>query len=267
MTSRSRAASAGDRRPARRRRRRARLHGRPAGRASRAASSRNGRFFYWAYWRDLEPARTALADVAPRARLRLHLPQRGRPHASSSSRPTTTGCRSSAPTVEGAYMRDARARCPTRPTSRAPRQESKLLGKLDLPNVLAARRRARPRVRRRRRAGRRPALGRRLRLGASRAPSGWSRRRPRAALGGDLDAALERYRQVTCSRLAPHHFDDRRHRQRPAGQPRSSSCCTARPRATRAWPARSRQVGTRRRSPAPHARPARACPRGSLSPA
>ena len=94
----------------------------------------HNRFFYWAYWRGVEPAGDrsrmwfmepdcaytfpnedglclVLAGAAPRPPARVPRRPRGRVHAATSPR------------------------CPTRPDLSRATRESKLLGKLDLPNV------------------------------------------------------------------------------------------------------------------------------------
>ena len=74
----------------------------------------HNRFFYWAYWRGVRAGRRPLADVVHGARLRLHVPQRGRPVPRPRRRRTATACPSSAPTSRARTCATS-PRCPTRP--------------------------------------------------------------------------------------------------------------------------------------------------------
>jgi flavin-dependent dehydrogenase len=107
--------------------------------------------------------------------------------------------------LEGAYMRMVRS-LPDSPRLEGAVRESKILGKLDLPNVI------------------RPAGGRGIAFAGDAALAGdplwgigcgwafqsaeWLVDETADALlgGGDLDAALERYAKLHRKRLAPHHL-------------------------------------------------------------
>ena len=195
--------------------------------------------------------RRPLADVVPRARLRLHVPQRGRPDGGAGRAPPRPPARVPRGPRGRLHAHD-RARCPTRPTYAGATRESKLLGKLDLPNVDAAR----PRVPGLAfvgdaALGGRPVLGHRLRLGVpERRVAGATRRPARWSAAATSTPRSTRYRRVHRRRLGPHHFMisdlacgrranpvERAHVRRGGGR---------RPRSTHAF----ESIGSRRRSPA-----------------
>ena len=164
----------------------------------------HGRFFYWAYYRGLEPAtersRTWLLDpdaaytVPNEDGLTLVLvgPHRDRLPEFRAD-------------LEGAFRRMVES-LPDPPVLDRATREGKLLGKLDLPNVL------------------RPAAQDGVALVGDAAlatdplwgvgcgwafqSADWLVEETAEALvdGGDLDAALDRYRRVHLRRLAVHHF-------------------------------------------------------------
>ena len=154
----------------------------------------------------------------------------------------------------GRLHADARARSPTPPTSRGATRESKLLGKLELPNSI--------------RPAARPGLAFVGDAALAGDPfwgigCGWAFQSAewlvdetarRCAGGGDLDAALERYRRLHFRRLAPHQAADVGLRQRPARQlPRAADLArgAAGPRGLRAI----EKVASRRAGPLSPLRP------------
>jgi flavin-dependent dehydrogenase len=164
----------------------------------------HNRFFYWAYWRGVEPAddRSRMWFMEPDCAytfpnedglcLVLIAPHRDRLPEFRAD-------------LEGAYLRYVEA-LPDAPDLSEATRESKLIGKLDLPNV------SRPAAR--------PGLAF---VGDAALASdplwgvgcGWAfqsadwlvEETADALLGdGDLDAALGSYRRVHQRRLGPHHF-------------------------------------------------------------
>ncbi len=110
-------------------------------------------------------SRTAGADVVPRTRLRLHVPQRGRadrrPRRTPRARVWTSSGRIARVPICGSPAAARRSGLLRR------ERESKLLGKLELPNSIRPAAPAGTGLRRRRGAGRGPVLGHRLWLGLS----------------------------------------------------------------------------------------------------
>ncbi|MEA2480496.1 MAG: hypothetical protein QOJ07_2418 [Thermoleophilaceae bacterium] len=164
----------------------------------------HGRFFYWAYWRGVRPEGT-------RSRMWLLDPDYAYtfPNEDGLSIVLVAPHRDRLPEfredAEGAYLRMVAA-LPDAPDLSAATQESKLLGKLDLPNVM------------------RPAAAPGVAFVGDAALAsdplwgvgcGWAfqsadwlveETADALAGGGDLDAALESYRKLHRSRLGPHHF-------------------------------------------------------------
>jgi 2-polyprenyl-6-methoxyphenol hydroxylase-like FAD-dependent oxidoreductase len=164
----------------------------------------NRRFFYWAYWSGLEPA-------GPRARMWLLEPdcaytfpnEEGLTVALVAPHERRLG--DFRADREGAYMRMIRS-LPDAPGLAGATRESKLLGKLELPNSI------------------RPAARPGLAFVGDAALAGdpfwgigcgwafqsaeWLVDETATALAGDgdLDAALGRYRRLHFRRLAPHHL-------------------------------------------------------------
>jgi menaquinone-9 beta-reductase len=163
----------------------------------------NGRFFYWAYWRGVEPSgtRARMWVLEPDCAytfpmedglcLALVAPHRDRLPDFEADR-------------EGAYMR-LLGSLPDAPGLSAASRESKLLGKLELPNAI--RPAARPGIAFVGDAALTsdPFWG--IGCGWAFQSAEWLVEETAAALveGGDLDAALGRYRRLHFRRLAPHH--------------------------------------------------------------
>jgi 2-polyprenyl-6-methoxyphenol hydroxylase-like FAD-dependent oxidoreductase len=166
----------------------------------------HGRFFYWAYWRGVRPE-----GQTKRARMWMLDPDCAYtfPNEDDLTLVLVGPHRDRLPDfradMEGAYMRMVRSLPDAPDLSRAVR-ESKILGKLDLPNVI------------------RPAAQPGIAFVGDAALAGdplwgigcgwafqsaeWLVDETADALigGGDLDAALERYRKVHRKRLGPHHI-------------------------------------------------------------
>lgn len=166
----------------------------------------HGRFFYWAYWRGLQPE-----SRTKRARMWMLNPDCAYtfPNEDDLTLVLVGPHRDRLPEfradLEGAYLRMVRS-LPEAPVTRDAVRESKILGKLDLPNVI------RP-------AGRPgvafvgdaalagdPLWG--VGCGWAFQTAEWLVDETADALvgGGDLDAALERYAKLHRKRLAPHHM-------------------------------------------------------------
>lgn len=166
----------------------------------------HGRFFYWAYWRGLEPE-----TRTKRARMWMLNPDCAYtfPNEDDLTLLLVAPHRDRLPEfradLERAYMRMARS-LPQAPDLGHAVRESKILGKLDLPNVI------RP-------AGR-PGIAFVGDAALAGDPlwgvgCGWAfqsaewlvEQTADALLGeGDVDAALERYARLHRKRLAPHHL-------------------------------------------------------------
>lgn len=163
----------------------------------------HNRFFYWAYWRGVRPETT-------RSRMWLLEPDVAYSFpnedgltllAVAKHKDHLPGFRAD---VEGAYLR-ALAELPDAPDLSQATRESKLLGKIDMPNVM--RRAAKPGVALVGDAALAsdPMWG--VGCGWALQSADWLVEETADALvsGGDLGAALERYRRVHFRRLAPHH--------------------------------------------------------------
>lgn len=161
------------------------------------------RFFYWAYWRGVEPAdgRSRMWLLEPECAYTF-------PNEDGLTLVAVAPHRDKLPEfradAEGAYMRRVKA-LPDGPRLDDATRESKLLGKLDMPNVM------------------RPAAGPGVALVGDAAlesdplwgvgcgwafqSADWLVEETADALvrGGDLDAALARYRRAHFRRLAAHH--------------------------------------------------------------
>jgi 2-polyprenyl-6-methoxyphenol hydroxylase-like FAD-dependent oxidoreductase len=164
----------------------------------------HNRFFYWAYWRGVEPD-------TQRSRMWLTEPDCAYtfPMEDGLTLVLVAPHRDRLPEfradLEGAYHRML-AGLPDPPRFEHATRESKMIGKLDLPNVL--RRAAKPGVALVGDAALSsdPLWG--VGCGWALQSADWLVEETADALvgGGDLDAALERYRRVHFRRLAPHHF-------------------------------------------------------------
>ena len=174
-----------------RRRRRARLAASRGWPACPAACGPHNRFFYWAYWRGVRPAgdRSRMWFMEPDCAYTF-------PNEDGLSVVLVAPHRDRLPEfradLEGAYMRfiDGAARR-ARPRRRDARVEAARQARPA--ERQPPRRAARARVRRRRRARRATRCGASAAAGRSRAPSGWSRRRPtRSSAAATSTRALER---------------------------------------------------------------------------
>ena len=164
----------------------------------------HNRFFYWAYWRGVRPAgdRSRMWFMEPDCAYRfpnedgLCLLLVGR---------TATACPSSGPTSRARTCATLAA-LPDAPDLSDATRESKLLGKLDLPNV--SRPAARPGLAFVGDAALAsdPLWG--VGCGWAFQSADWLVQETAEALtgGGDLDKALHSYRRVHRRRLGPHHF-------------------------------------------------------------
>jgi 2-polyprenyl-6-methoxyphenol hydroxylase-like FAD-dependent oxidoreductase len=163
----------------------------------------HGRFFYWSYWRGIRPE-------TKRARMWMLNPDCAYtfPNEDDLTLVLVGPHRDRLPEfradLEGAYMRMVRS-LPDAPSLKGAVRESKILGKLDLPNVM------------------RPAGAPGLAFVGDAALAsdplwgvgcGWAFQTAEWLVdetadalvgGGDVDAALERYRKLHRKRLAPHH--------------------------------------------------------------
>lgn len=169
-----------------------------------ARSKPNRRFFYWAYWRGMEPA-------GPRARMWFLEPD------CAYTFPNEDGLTVALVAPHGARLPEFRAdreaaylrmlgSLPDAPDISGAKRESKLLGKLELPNSI--------------RPAARPGIAFVGDAALAGDPfwgigCGWAFQSaewladeagPALAGDGDLDAALERYRRLHFRRLAPHQL-------------------------------------------------------------
>jgi menaquinone-9 beta-reductase len=164
----------------------------------------HGRFFYWAYWRGIRP-------ITDRSRMWLLDPDVAYtfPNEDDLTVVLVAPHRDRLPEfradLEGAYMRMIGS-LPDGPDLTTATRESNLLGKLDLPNV--TRPAARPGLAFVGDAALAsdPVWG--IGCGWAFQSADWLVQETGAALqnGGDLDAALARYRRVHRRRLLPHHL-------------------------------------------------------------
>jgi flavin-dependent dehydrogenase len=164
----------------------------------------HNRFFYWAYWRGVRPAddRSRMWFMEPDCAY-LFPNEDGRcVLAVSPHRDRLPEFRSD---LEGAYLRHLAA-LPDAPDLSDATRESKLLGKLDMPNV--SRPAARPGLAFVGDAALAsdPLWG--VGCGWAFQSADWLVEETAEALtgGGDLDNALDSYRRVHRRRLGPHHF-------------------------------------------------------------
>jgi 2-polyprenyl-6-methoxyphenol hydroxylase-like FAD-dependent oxidoreductase len=166
----------------------------------------HGRFFYWAYWSGLRPE-----SETKRARMWMLDPDCAYtfPNEDELTVVLVSPHRDRLPDfradLEGAYMRMVRS-LPEAPVFRDATRASKILGKLDLPNVI--RPAARPGVAF---VGDAALAGDPLwgiGCGWAFQSAEWLVDETADALpgGGDLDAALARYARLHRKRLAPHHL-------------------------------------------------------------
>jgi 2-polyprenyl-6-methoxyphenol hydroxylase-like FAD-dependent oxidoreductase len=166
----------------------------------------HGRFFYWAYWRGLRPE-----GRTKRARMWMLDPDCAYafPNEDDLTLVLIAPHRERLPEfradLEGAYMRMVRS-LPDAPEMGDAIREGRIIGKLDLPNVI------------------RPAAGPGVAFVGDAALAsdplwgvgcGWAFQSAEWLVdetadallgGGDLDAALERYRKLHWKRLSPHHL-------------------------------------------------------------
>jgi menaquinone-9 beta-reductase len=212
----------------------------------------HGRFFYWAYWTGVRPAVTCSHMWILEPDCAYTFPNEDGltlilvgPHKSRLAEFRAD--------AEGAYLELVRS-LPDGPVLDGATQESKLLGKLDLPNVM--RPAARPGVAFVGDAALAsdPLWG--VGCGWAFQSADWLVQETASALldGGDLDAALDRYRRVHLRRLGPHHFviaDFSTGRAPNPFEQRMWRAGTSDPVVVRAFEA----IGSRRASPATVMRP------------
>ncbi|MDQ5808986.1 MAG: FAD-dependent monooxygenase [Actinomycetota bacterium] len=164
----------------------------------------HNRFFYWAYWRGVEPAtdRSRMWFLEPDCAYTF-------PNEDGLTIVLVGPHRDRLPEfkadLEGAYMRFVE-RLPEPPRLDNATRESKLLGKLDVPNVMRPAARGRVALVGDAALASDPLWG--VGCGWAFQSAEWLVDETADALvsGGDLDAALERYRKVHFRRLAPHHW-------------------------------------------------------------
>jgi menaquinone-9 beta-reductase len=166
----------------------------------------HGRFFYWAYWRGVRPE-----GRTKRARMWMLDPDCAYtfPNEDDLTLVLVGPHRDRLPDfradLEGAYMRMVRS-LPDAPQLSGATRESKILGKLDLPNVI--RPAARPGIAFVGDAALAsdPLWG--VGCGWAFQSAEWLVDETADALlnGADVDAALERYRKLHWKRLSPHHL-------------------------------------------------------------
>ena len=165
---------------------------------------RHGRFFYFAYWRGVQPASTDMRGwlMDPDGAAQFPNEDDQTVLVASVTRPRLAEFRAD---LEGAYARWI-ARLPGGPDLSQAERTSKLIGKLDMPNVM--RPAARPGVAFVGDAALAtdPLWG--VGCGWAFQSAEWLVDETAAALigGGDLDAALGRYRRAVRWRLGLHHL-------------------------------------------------------------
>ena len=207
----------------------------------------HNRFFYWAYWRGVRP-------TGPRSRMWLLDPDCAYTFPNEDdltvvlAGPHRDRMAEWRADLEGAYSRFLAA-LPDAPDLSAATRESRLLGKLDLPNV--SRPAARPGLAFVGDAALAsdPLWG--VGCGWAFQSADWLVEETASALvdGADLDAALERYRRAHRRRIGPHHFliaDLSSGRRANALERMMYRACARDARVARRFEA----VGSRRRSPA-----------------
>src|SRR4051794_26622102 len=206
----------------------------------------HNRFFYWAYWRGVQPAtdRSRMWFMEPDCAYTF-------PNEDGLTLALVAPHGDRLPEfredLEGAYM-SMLASLPDAPDLSSAKREGKLLGKLDLPNVM--RRAARPGLALVGDAALSsdPLWG--IGCGWAFQSADWLVEETADALvgGGDLDAALERYRKAHFRRLAPHHFAiaDLASARRANGLEKMLYRASARDRRVAGWFA---EVGGRKRYP------------------
>ena len=214
----------------------------------------HNRFFYWAYWRGVQPE-------GPRSRMWLTEPDCAYtfPMEDGLSVVLVAPHRDRLPEfredLEGAYLRML-SELPDPPDLSQATRETKILGKLDLPNVI--RPAAKPGVALVGDAALAsdPLWG--IGCGWAFQSGEWLAEAVAAPLvagdGGRLDVALDRYRKLHRRRLAPHHFliaDLASARPANPFEKLMYKACTTDPVAYRAFAA----VGSRRESPVTMFRP------------
>jgi flavin-dependent dehydrogenase len=212
----------------------------------------HGRFFYWAYWRGVEPR-------TDRSRMWLMEPDCAYtfPNEDGLTIVLVAPHRDRLPEfradLEGAYM-GLLASLPDAPDLSHAKRQGKLLGKLDMPNVI--RRAAQPGLAFVGDAALAsdPLWG--VGCGWAFQSAEWLVDETAGALHDDLDAALERYRRVHLRRLGPHHAmiaDIASGRPANPFERKLYRAAARDPHLSRAFEA----IGARRRSPAGILRPDR----------
>ena len=163
----------------------------------------HNRFFYWAYWRGVEPAdgRSRMWLLEPECAYTFPNEDGLTLVAVAAPRDRLPEFRADA---EGEYMRRVRA-LPDAPRLDAATRESKLLGKLDMPNVMRPAARDGVALVGDAALASDPLWG--VGCGWAFQSADWLVEQTADALlrGGDLEAALARYRRLHFRRLAPHH--------------------------------------------------------------
>jgi menaquinone-9 beta-reductase len=163
----------------------------------------HNRFFYWAYWRGVEPwdGRSRMWLLEPECAYTFPNEDGLTLVAVAAHRDRLPEFRADA---EGAYLRRVRA-LPDGPRLDGATRESKLLGKLEMPNVMRPAARDGVALVGDAALESDPLWG--VGCGWAFQSADWLVEETADALlhGGDLDAALARYRRVHFRRLAPHH--------------------------------------------------------------
>ena len=165
---------------------------------------RHGRFFYFAYWRGVQPATTDVRgwNFDPDGAAQFPNEDDQTVLGISPHRSRLGEFRAD---LEGAYAREL-ARLPDGPDLSGAERTSKVIGRIDLPNVM--RPAARPGIAFVGDAALAsdPLWG--VGCGWAFQSADWLVDETASALldGGDLDAALDRYRRAFRRRLGPHHF-------------------------------------------------------------